>query len=126
MGTDITDWFFSALRTPPNYGRKMMKIVILLFAVLATINAAALQKAKAEDKPAAVKEEIAVIGDKKKAEFIYSDKKKAEIAVIGDKKKAEFIYGDKKKAEFLFLLKHILGDEKKAEFLYLLKHILGD
>merc|ERR1711933_189705 len=48
--------FFSALRTSPEPLKKM-KIVILLFAVLATINAAALQNAKAADKPAAVKAE---------------------------------------------------------------------
>merc|ERR1739846_89164 len=56
MGTLQTSltWFFSALRTSPKLLKKM-KIVILLFAVLATINAAALQNAKAADKPAAVK-----------------------------------------------------------------------
>merc|ERR1712039_1050373 len=56
MGTLVSvTWFFSALRTsPPNYRRKM-KIVILLFAVLATVNAAALQNAKAADESAAVK-----------------------------------------------------------------------
>merc|ERR1739846_110575 len=56
MGTLQTSltWFFSALRTSPELLKKM-KIVILLFAVLATINAAALQNAKAADKPAAVK-----------------------------------------------------------------------
>merc|ERR1712186_275329 len=108
MGTDITDWFFSG--SSSNYGRKMMKIVILLFAVLATINAAALQKAKAEDKPAAVKAEFP-FGDKEKAEFPFGDKKKAEFP-FGDKEKAEFLFpfGDKEKAEFPF------GDKKKAEF----------
>merc|ERR1739842_120098 len=56
MGTLQTSltWFFSALRTSPELLKKM-KIVILLFAVLATINATALQNAKAADKPAAVK-----------------------------------------------------------------------
>merc|ERR1712039_231513 len=56
MGTLVSvTWFFSALRTsPPNYRRKM-KIVILLFAVLATVNAAALQNAKAADESAAVR-----------------------------------------------------------------------
>merc|ERR1739842_203052 len=56
MGTLQTSltWFFSALRTSPELLKKM-KIVILLFAVLATINAAALQNAKAADNPAAVK-----------------------------------------------------------------------
>merc|ERR1711878_260434 len=56
MGTLQTSltWFFSALRTSPKLLKKM-KIVILLFAVLATINAAAVQNAKAADKPAAVK-----------------------------------------------------------------------
>merc|ERR1711878_49000 len=56
MGTLQTSltWFFSALRTSPELLKKM-KIVILLFAVLATINAAALQNAKAADEPAAVK-----------------------------------------------------------------------
>merc|ERR1712045_247414 len=56
MGTLQTSltWFFSALRTSPKLLKKM-KIVILLFAVLAAVNAAALQNAKAADKPAAVK-----------------------------------------------------------------------
>merc|ERR1712212_941800 len=56
MGTLQTSltWFFSALRTSPKLLKKM-KIVILLFAVLATINAAALQNAKAADESAAVK-----------------------------------------------------------------------
>merc|ERR1712045_843763 len=53
LQTSLT-WFFSALRTFPKLLKKM-KIVILLFAVLATINAAALQNAKAADEPAAVK-----------------------------------------------------------------------
>merc|ERR1712212_119892 len=53
LQTSLT-WFISALRTSPKLLKKM-KIVILLFAVLATVNAAALQNAKAADKPAAVK-----------------------------------------------------------------------
>merc|ERR1712039_780549 len=63
--------FFSALRTSPQLLKKM-KIVILLFAVLATINAAASQNAKAADKPAAVKAEdlpkAAQVADVPKAE----------------------------------------------------------
>merc|ERR1739844_891162 len=56
MGTLQTSltWFFSALRTSPELLKKM-KIVILLFAVLATVNAAALQNVKAANKPAAMK-----------------------------------------------------------------------
>merc|ERR1739838_618344 len=94
----ITDWFFSALRTSPNYRRKMMKIVILLFAVLATINAAALQNVKAEDKPAAVKAESA-FGDKEKDEDIWGEK---DEDIWGEKD--EDIWGaeDEKKAETSF------------------------
>merc|ERR1712039_393408 len=63
--------FFSSLGTSSELLKKM-KIVILLFAVLATINAAALQNAKAADKPAAVKAEdlpkAAQVADVPKAE----------------------------------------------------------
>merc|ERR1711933_382677 len=54
MGTDIPDVVLLSSEDFPKL-RKKMKILILLFAVVATINAAALQNAKAADEPAAVK-----------------------------------------------------------------------
>merc|ERR1712141_992691 len=110
-------WFCSAPRTPPKLLKKM-KIVILLLAVLATIDAAAVQNVKAADKPAAVK--AADLPKPTKVEDLV-----ARLAEKTEDLSEEDMEDLMRESPFFHhLLKAILGSEDP--FLHhLLKHIFG-